>query len=47
MIFDQLNPSYAKYFKKEDLENLLQQSGFKKFELIHRHKYSWTIIAEK
>ena len=47
MIFDQLNPSYAKYFKKEELENILKQSGFKKFELIHRHKYSWTIIAEK
>ena len=47
MIFDQLNPSYAKYFKKQELESLLRKSGFKKFELIHRHKYSWTIIAEK
>ena len=47
MIFDQLNPSFSKYFKKEELEILLKKSGFKKFQLIHRHKYSWTIIAEK
>ena len=47
MIFDQLNPSFAKYFKKQEVEYLMEKSGFKKIQLVHRHKYSWTVIAEK
>lgn len=47
IIFDQLNPSYSKYFKKEELENVLEQSGFKILEINHRHNYSWTVICEK
>ena len=47
IIFDQLNPSYSKYYSKDDVENLLKSSGFKKFEIFNRHKYSWTVIAEK
>ena len=47
IIFDQLNPSFAKYFKKEELEDLLKTSGFKKIEIHNRHNYSWTAVAEK
>ena len=47
IIFDQLNPSYSKYYTKQDLETLLTKAGFKKFELFNRHQYSWTAIAEK
>jgi SAM-dependent methyltransferase len=47
IIFDQLNPSYSKYYTKKEVESLLTKSGFKKFEIFHRHKYSWTAIAEK
>lgn len=47
VIFDQLNPSFSKYFKKEELENLLKISGFTKIKIHHRHNYSWTAIAEK
>ena len=47
IIFDQLNPSFAKYFKKEELEALLKTSGFKKIEIHNRHNYSWTAVAEK
>ena len=47
MIFDQLNPSYAKYFKKEEIYQLLKDSGFKKIELYHRHGYSWTAVCQK
>ena len=47
VIFDQLNPSYSKYYTKQDLETLLTKAGFKKFELFNRHQYSWTAIAEK
>ena len=47
IIFDQLNPSFAKYFKKEELLSLLKTSGFKNIEIHNRHNYSWTAIAEK
>ena len=47
IIFDQLNPSYSKYYSKEDVLKLLNKSGFKKIELFNRHQYSWTAIAEK
>tara|TARA_Y100000589_G_scaffold101747_1_gene95906 strand:- start:9804 stop:10592 length:789 start_codon:yes stop_codon:yes gene_type:complete len=46
-IFDQLNPSYSKYYKKEEILNLMKSNNFKNIEIFHRHKYSWTIIAEK
>ena len=47
IIFDQLNPSYSKYYTKNEVETLLTKSGFQKFEIINRHQYSWTAIAEK
>ena len=31
IIFDQLNPSYSKYYSKNEVENLLKKSGFKKW----------------
>ena len=30
IIFDQLNPSFSKYFKKQELMTLLKDTGFKK-----------------
>ena len=30
IIFDQLNPSFAKYYKKEEIEELIKKSGFNK-----------------
>ena len=47
IIFDQLNPSYSKYYTKQDVETLLTKAGFNKFEIVNRHQYSWTAIAEK
>ena len=47
IIFDQLNPSYTKYYSKNDVKNLLKNCGFEKFEIHHRHHYSWLVIAEK
>ena len=47
IIFDQLNPSYAKYFKKHELYNLMKKARFKKINIYNRHNYSWTVIAEK
>ncbi len=46
IIFDQLNPCYAKYYKKQDVESLLQECGFSNIAYYHRHGYSWTVIAK-
>lgn len=47
IIFDQLNPFYAKYYKKEEVVSLLEAAGFSDVSLFHRHLYSWTAIAKK
>ena len=47
VIFDQLNPSYAKYFKKNELENDLQNCGFKIEKISNRLGYSHTAICTK
>ena len=47
IIFDQLNPSYSKYYKKEDLEKLLIETGFENFKIFNRLNYSWLAIATK
>jgi SAM-dependent methyltransferase len=47
VIFDQLNPSFSKYYKKNEVEKLMHNSGFSIIDIIHRHGYSWTIIAKK
>ena len=47
IIFDQLRPSYSKYYTRQDVETLLTKSGFHKFKIINRRQYSWTAIAEK
>ena len=47
IIYDQLNPSYAKYYKRREAETLLIDGKFKNVRTHHRHGYSWTVIGEK
>ena len=47
VIFDQLNPAYAKYYRREEAEGLMRSGGFENVQLYHRHGYSWTVIGEK
>jgi SAM-dependent methyltransferase len=47
IIFDQLNPSYAKYFTKNELNDVLKKSNFINIKINNRHGYSHTAIAEK
>lgn len=47
VIYDQLNPCYAKYYKKAEAEALLADSGFVNVQLFHRHGYSWTVVGQK
>jgi SAM-dependent methyltransferase len=45
VIYDQLNPAYAKYYTRAEAERLLQQAGFEDVTLHHRHGYSWTVTG--
>ena len=46
IIFDQLNPAYAKYYKKNEIEKELTDAGFVNLKFHHRHGYSWTATGE-
>jgi len=46
MIFDQLNPAYAKYYKKTEIEKELLDAGFVNLKFYHRHNYSWTVVGQ-
>ena len=47
IIYDQLNPDYAKYYAKNEAEKLLSDGGFINVQAHHRHGYSWTVIGTK
>jgi SAM-dependent methyltransferase len=47
IIFDQLNPTYSKYYSKNEIESLVMLAGFKILSTTHRHGYSWTLILAK
>jgi len=46
-IFDQLNPSYAKYYREDEARSLLRSAGFVDVRLYRRHGYSWSVIGTK
>ena len=47
IIYDQLNPSYAKYYTQVEAKKLLSDWKFENIRIHHRHGYSWTIIGTK
>jgi SAM-dependent methyltransferase len=47
VIYDQLNPTVARYYRCDQAEALLAEGGFVNVRLHHRHGYSWTVIGEK
>lgn len=46
-IYDQLNPTWAKYYTRKEAESLLKDNGFNDVRLFHRHGYSWTVVGTK
>jgi SAM-dependent methyltransferase len=46
-VFDQLNPAYAKYYRREEAMALLRDAGFEEITCRHRHGYSWTVVGRK
>ncbi len=47
VVYDQLNPAYAKYYKKAEIISLLKNHRFTIDTVYHRHGYSWTLVAHK
>lgn len=47
VVYDQLNPAYARYYRGREARELFEQAGFANVELYHRHGYSWTISGTK
>ena len=45
IIHDQLNPGYAKYYRREELQALLESCGYTDIRLHHRLGYSWSVVA--
>lgn len=43
--YDQLNPKYAEYYRKEDLAALLRRNGFSDVRMFHYLNYSWSAVA--
>jgi len=46
-IYDQLNPAYAKYYTRNEAEDLLKKGGFSDVRAWHRHGYSWSVIGTR
>jgi SAM-dependent methyltransferase len=47
IIYDQLNPAYAKYYTEAEAKALLADAGFTNVAAHHRHGYSWTVLGMK
>ena len=47
VMYDQLNPAYAKYYTGAQARELFEQAGFVDVRLHHRHGYSWTVMGTK
>jgi 2-polyprenyl-3-methyl-5-hydroxy-6-metoxy-1,4-benzoquinol methylase len=47
VIYDQLNPAYAKYYTRQEAEDVLARNGFEDVRLHHRHGYSWTVVGTR
>lgn len=45
VIYDQLNPAYARYYCERDARALLESRGFKEVRTFHRHGYSWSVAG--
>jgi hypothetical protein len=47
VVYDQLRPAYARYYREKEARALLEDSGFRDVTLHHRHGYSWTVSGRK
>ncbi|MCS6915674.1 MAG: class I SAM-dependent methyltransferase [Myxococcales bacterium] len=46
-IYDQLRPAWARYYTRQEAEDLLREGGFVDVRSHHRHGYSWTVLGTR
>lgn len=47
VIYDQLNPAYARYYTEAEARSLLEREGFTGVQVYHRHGYSWSVVGAR
>jgi SAM-dependent methyltransferase len=47
VIYDQLNPAYAKYYTRAEALDLFRRGGFVDVRIHHRLGYSWTVVGRR
>lgn len=47
VVFDQLNPAYARYYRRSEALELMRAAGFAQVRAHHRHGYSWTVVGTR
>ncbi len=47
VIYDQLNPHYAKYYTQQEVTDLFRQGGFSNIRVKHYRGYSWSAVGYK
>ncbi len=47
VVYDQLNPAYARYYTKAEAISLLEDAGFVDVRTYHRHGYSWALTGRR
>jgi SAM-dependent methyltransferase len=47
VLYDQLNPAYAKYYTRQEAGDLIARAGFVDVRMHHRHGMSWTVVGTK
>ncbi len=47
VIYDQLNPEWAKYYTRDEAHQLFAAAGLTDIQMHHRGGYSWTVIGRK
>lgn len=46
-LYDQLNPSYVRYYARDEIATLLARCGFEGVRTHQRLGYSWTVVATR
>ena len=47
VIYDQVNPAFAKYYTRDEARVLLASAGFTDIRMHHRHGMSWTVVGRR
>jgi SAM-dependent methyltransferase len=46
VVYDQLAPSLARYYRRAEVEALVRDAGYRMLDLHHRTQNSWSVLAE-